>query len=639
MSYGIDSSKLDETYVSSYNSGTQQNVSNDNLNSLNIFQKTLPDTENTNNNLANLDVDELVKKYKKNPIGVLNELGINFTDKEKAELEKIITDKKELKSFLNLIKENQALKPGDILGAMRNIKEYAPKGFFERVKNVVKTAINDGLSEAIDLAKSETVYYAGKLGENMNEVRTERDDFSSESVVNVSETVTKEPEIKEDVMHFVVKSNNDGSKLYTEKDVLKATDIITENIEDAHEFTANAVELESIQDNKGNTKYKGSTIIDVDEKMIKNKEVKSTMMVVAKKSDMTDDFLIDTTTNLAKNHFMAEAIEFLASAKDKDGKDRFNASQVSQESQYLFDKTRGFCSQYKRNIVEYARHLKLNSQDALRVTHSTTEHPEIQDRVNMLLNKPNTTGEQIANYANELANRTRNSSANSNFSETRNATQPQNNVQQEPQNNSATRNTQQRENATRTTNNAKSNRYLNANQVTNPLQFKYTKTNTQDNIIEKTYINGVAYERSTVLRELTKKYGVSAEKVLNAIEKDSTFIDLMKQYNGNQTIINSLVEDPYLIQKIKKTTSSLSINELADVIKLCTDSSSTEVMLAALENHNPQEAMMITKKSKIFNLKDDTLEILSKSNTSADNKKNELEDLYFTGNRNKEIIG
>ena len=138
---------------------------------------------------------------------------------------------------------------------------------------------------------------------------------------------------------------------------------------------------------------------------------------------------------------------------------------------------------------------------------------------------------------------------------------------------------------------------------------------------------------------MTKKYGTSAEKVLNAIEKDPTFIDLMKQYNGNQTIINSLVEDPYLIQKIKKTTSSLSINELADVIKLCTDSSSTEVMLAALESHNPQEAMMITKKSKIFNLKDDTLAILSKSNTSSDNKKNELEDLYFTGNRNKEIIG
>ena len=113
----------------------------------------------------------------------------------------------------------------------------------------------------------------------------------------------------------------------------------------------------------------------------------------------------------------------------------------------------------------------------------------------------------------------------------------------------------------------------------------------------------------------------------------------MKLYNGNQTIISALVDDPYLIQKIKKTTSSLSINELADVIKLCTDSSSTEVMLAALENHTPQEAMIITKKSKIFNLKDDTLAILAKSNTSADNKKNELEDLYFTGNRNKEIIG
>lgn len=639
MSYSYDSSKIQEIPVTRYPNDTTQVEINGDATSLNVFQKTLPSVDKTNEKLVNLDIDALVKKYKNNPVAVITELGIKFTDKEKDQLEEIITDKKDLKSFLNLIKENQALKPGDILGAMRNIKKYAPNGLLQRISNVVKTAVNEGISEAIDLAKSETIYYAGKLGKNMNEIRTERADFSSEAVVEVSETVTVEPEIKDDIMHFVIKSNQDGSKLYTEVDVLKARNIIVENIEDAHEFTANAVELESIQDNKGNTKYKGSTIIDVDEKMIKNKEVKSTMMVVAKKSDMTDDFLIKTTANLAKNHFMAEAIEFLASAKDKDGKDRFNASQVSQESQYLFDKTRGFCSQYKRNIVEYARHLKLNSQDALRVTHSTTEHPEIQDRVNMLLNKPNTTGNQIANYSDELANNTRNSGENSGFLETKTTAQYQNNIQQETQNNNTTRNTQQRENTTKTTNNAQSNRCLNVNQVTNPLQFKYTETNAQDNIIEKTYINGVAYERSTILRELTKKYGTSAEKVLNAIEKDPTFIDLMKQYNGNQTIINSLVEDPYLIQKIKKTTSSLSINELADVIKLCTDSSSTEVMLAALENHNPQEAMMITKKSKIFNLKDDTLEILSKSNTSADNKKNELEDLYFTGNRNKEIIG
>ena len=639
MSYSYDSSKIQEIPVTRYQNDTTKVGANGDETSLNVFQKTLPSEDKTNEKLVNLDVDELVKKYKKNPIGVINELGINFTDKEKAELAKIITDKKELKSFLNLIKENQALKPGDILGAMRNIKEYAPKGLFQRISNVIKTAVNEGISEAVDLAKSETVYYAGKLGTNMNEIRTERADFSSEAVVDVSETVTVEPEIKDDVMHFVVKSNQDGSKLYTEADVLNARDIIVENIEDAHLFTANAVELESIQDNKGNIKYKGSTIIDVDEKMIKNKEVQSTMMTVAKKSDMTDEYLVETTSNLAQNHHMAEAIEFLALAKDKNGKDRFSSSQVSQESKYLFDKTKGFCSNYKKNIVEYARHLKLNSENVLRVTHNTTEHPEIKPEINAILNKTNSTGDEVANRSDLLAKEAYKVDEYHLHSDKHKVnSQVSEQTSQETETKVEKNYTYSQENLykkSKTKQNIQNN--IANNTISNPILLN--NNDATDNIVQKAVINGVVYERSTVLRELTKKYGVSAEKVLNAIEKDSSFIDLIKQYNGNQTIVSALVDDPYLIQKIKKTTSSLSINELADIIKLCTDSASTEVMLAALQSHNPQEAMMITKKSKIFNLKDDTLEILAKSNTSADNKKNELENLYFTGNKNKEIIG
>ena len=137
---------------------------------------------------------------------------------------------------------------------------------------------------------------------------------------------------------------------------------------------------------------------------------------------------------------------------------------------------------------------------------------------------------------------------------------------------------------------------------------------------------------------LTEHYA-SAEKILQKMEENPDFIEIMKQYNGNTTILAALVNDPTLVDRIKKVAGSISINEMADVIKQCTDSSSTRVMLSALESHNPAEAIKITKQSKIFNLKDDTLTILSKTGVDNSRKKDELENLYQSGGKQREIIG
>ena len=646
MSYEIDSSKYQirqtDKGVQQAND-TQSSAVESTVNSLQIFQKTLPNVQESINKLADIDVDELVKKYKKNPIGVVNELGIDFSDKEVEELKSILTNKKELKSFLKLIEANQSLKPGDILGAMRNVKEYAPKNLFGRIGNFFKTLVNEGIDDAIEVAKSETVYYADKLGENMNSVRTERQDFSSDTVVDVSDTMTRQPETKENVMHFVVKENKDGSKLYTEQDVLQARNIIVENIDDANEFTANAAELESIQDNQGNIRYKGSTIITVDEKMIKNKEVKSTMLTVAKKSDMTDEYLINTTSNLAKNHNMADAIEFLATAKDKNGKDKFSAFNVSSESTYLKEKAKEFCDQYTADIKDIVKCSNINGNDAIKITHNTTEHPEIKPQVIEALRNKKNTSEQVVNYAQQLAKKAKNNNSENKTITNTTKTSLQDNIKSSSVQN----------NVTTTENNSAENK-----SVTAPIQNTFTAAKSFNNVIvnpsnafatnsvdsstqieKATVINGQVYERSDVLNALTKKYGASAEKVLSAIEKDPGFIDLMKQYNGNQVIINALVEDPYLITKIKKAGGSLSINEIADIVKLCTDATSTDVMLEALQNYSPAEAMKITRKSKIFNMKDDALSILSKSGSSVTSKKNQIEELCFSGGRRTEIIG
>ena len=648
MSYEIDSSKYQiKPERSVQTNGTTSESAAQNASSVEVFNNSLPTTEENKNNFENIDIDELTKKYKKNPIAVLNELGINFDKNQIEQLKLFLKDKKSLKSFLNLIKENGSLKPGDIVAAVEKVSKYQPKNIGGRIGNFFKTLFKEGVSDAIEVAKSETVYYAGKLGENMDEVRTERQDFSSETVVDISDTMTQQPETKENVMHFVVKENKDGSKLYTEQDVLQARNIIVENPDDANEFTANAAELEAIQDTNGNIKYKGSTIINVDEKMIKNKEVKSTMMNVAKKSDMTDEYLINTTDNLAKNHAMADAIDFLATAKDENGKDRFSAQNVSTESTYLKDKVRDFCDKYIDDIKEIASHSHITGDDAIRITHNTTEHPEIKQSVIEALRNKKNTSEQVREYAHKLANKIKNeeqqNEQNSAVSESRQNTAT---VIESNKINKQNKNTTETKNTTTPISNSGADvsskiNFLKQSQVgIAPVQqnFALDETNAA-NITERAVIGGQVYERSVVLKALTKKFGTAAEKVLNAIEKDPSFIDLMKQYNGNQVIVNALIDDPYLVTKIKKAGGSLSINEIADIVKLCTDATSTDVMLEALQNYSPAEAMKITRQSKIFNMKDDALSILSKSGSSVTSKKNQLEELYFTGGKRTEIIG
>ena len=195
MSYEIDSSKYQiKPERSVQTNGTTSESAAQNASSVEVFNNSLPTTEENKNNFENIDIDELTKKYKKNPIAVLNELGINFDKNQIEQLKLFLKDKKSLKSFLNLIKENGSLKPGDIVAAVEKVSKYQPKNIGGRIGNFFKTLFKEGVSDAIEVAKSETVYYAGKLGENMDEVRTERQDFSSETVVDISDTMTQQPE-------------------------------------------------------------------------------------------------------------------------------------------------------------------------------------------------------------------------------------------------------------------------------------------------------------------------------------------------------------------------------------------------------------------------------------------------------------
>lgn len=631
-SYSYDSSIKRYSYPVSYTSQTDSIAANDST-SLQVYGANLPEADQAQQEetkTRNFDIDELVKKYKDDPSKILDELGINFTEEQKKELESLIKDKKSLRSFLN-IAQNKDLNAADIFEGMKKTVGKKASGIFSRIKNVVKTMFKEGFDEAVELAKSETAYYADQLGENMQEIRAERKEFSSANVADIADVVTINQEIKDDVMHFVQKENTDGSHLYTEQDVTKATEILEENPDDADNFTANAAELESIKTTNGQIKYKGSTIIDVDEKMIKNKDVQSTMMDVAKKSDMTDEYLIETTSNLAKNHDMADAISFLVKAKDKDGKDKFRAVSIVNESKYLVSKSRKNIERYIEDVRDFIKHEKLSGDNVLGLVHTTTANPDIKNSVIEKINNSNLSGNEIVEFA---ASASQNTQQENNISTIKESVNYDAQII-EPENNS-----------TIVTNPVRARK----NEETNKFKFQIgqnfktalnTQTENETATINgpTTVIYGKTYERSKVLNGLYKRFGTISEKILQKMEEDPNFIEIMKQYNGNTTILTALVNDPTLVTKIKKASASISINEMADVIKQCTDSSSTRVMINALESHNPAEAIAITKKSKIFNLKDDTIAILSRTNANNSDKKSELESLYQNGGKKREIMG
>lgn len=631
-SYSYDSSIKRYSYPVSYTSQTDSIAANDST-SLQVYGANLPEADQAQQEetkTRNFDIDKLVKKYKDDPSKILDELGINFTEEQKKELESLIKDKKSLRSFLN-IAQNKDLNAADIFEGMKKTVGKKASGIFSRIKNVVKTMFKEGFDEAVELAKSETAYYADQLGENMQEIRAERKEFSSANVADIADVVTINQEIKDDVMHFVQKENTDGSHLYTEQDVTKATEILEENPDDADNFTANAAELESIKTTNGQIKYKGSTIIDVDEKMIKNKDVQSTMMDVAKKSDMTDKYLIETTSNLAKNHDMADAISFLVKAKDKDGKDKFRAVSIVNESKYLVSKSRKNIERYIEDVRDFIKHEKLSGDNVLDLVHTTTANPDIKNSVIEKINNSNLSGNEIVEFA---ASASQNTQHENNISTIKESVNYDAQII-EPENNS-----------TIVTNPVRARK----NEETNKFKFQIgqnfktalnTQTENETATINgpTTVIYGKTYERSKVLNGLYKRFGTISEKILQKMEEDPNFIEIMKQYNGNTTILTALVNDPTLVTKIKKASASISINEMADVIKQCTDSSSTRVMINALESHNPAEAIAITKKSKIFNLKDDTIAILSRTNANNSDKKSELESLYQNGGKKREIMG
>ena len=607
--------------------------------SIQIFNANLPKTNQTAQvelvkantqtvQRRNLDISELADKYEDNPIEVLKELGIEFTDKQIAELEKTLKDKKHLQAFLTIV-DKANLNPDDIMAAVKKSKEFKNSNIFKRGWNVLKTAFTDGFSEAKQLAKSERVYYSERLSTNMSTIRAEREDFSSEGLANVADVCVQEPEIADETMHFVTVKSEPGKHAYTENDVLSAAEFMSEKPNEAETFLANAQELESIRDENGRMKYQGSTIIKVDKRMVNNKELQPTMMKTAKKHDMTDEYLDNITYNLEQNPEMQGAIEYSLDAKNSDGTDRFTANSINTESNHLVDKNADYCASYTQNLQELSGYSNLNSEDIVTVANNVTSHPEIKNAVVQQIKKGTMSGKEVAEYSNGLTKSTNSS-----------------NVANEPQiKTSSTTANSSTEAATKTNNTTESintDTHTQQKNVTNPVRV-LVKPVVEDEQTEEstdtslTFIDDAADGNISEVNyyRMYNYFGTMTDAILAQIKKDPSFIEVIKACNGDKTIIQAQLENPNLVNKIR-SASRVSNSELSDILKICTDTSSTNVMLAALESGSVNQALKTTRQSKITNTKQDALDILT-STESNSYKQNELNNLYGVGT-NREFV-
>ncbi len=609
MSIGFDSSKvnINPFGVTETSSNVTTNTSSvevyTNTQTADSVGTTVEKEEKEDKINRNFDIDELVKKYKNDPLKVLEVLGIDYTDEQIEELKLIINDKKSLKSFLEIVKQDN-LSASDIFAGIKKAATQKTSGIFSRIKNVITTAIEEGIEEAFNLAQSEQVYKAGKLGSNMNDIREEREDFSSEGVANIAQTIVDTPEIKENTMHFVTKNENDGKKLYTEEDVTKATEIMAQNPQDANLFTANAVELESIKDNKNNIKYKGSTIINVDEKMVQNKDLQSTMLNTAKKKDMTDNYLVGITDNLVENPNMKKALDEFLNMKDDKGNDRFSASNILNQTDYMADKDIDIINDYLINTKELAIHDKLSGDNIVSISGNITDKPEIKNEVLTLIETQSVNGNEVEKYAESAL-------VNNNNEQTQKEYTKSNTI------------------STQTT----TNPIINNKSITNNAEIKSATEPEEKIFATTTTINGKIYDRNLVQNALYRKFGTSAEGILQNLEKDPRFIETIKKYGNQKVILDSIINQPGLVEKLMRSLRSISTDELANMLPLCTNSTMTETLIKLTSKYGATKAVSMLTEAKNNNTIDQILAILDNGTMDTSTKKTKIENINSRQNK------
>ena len=572
-------------------------------------------TTNSNNNRIakrkTIDIDATYDEYKNKPQDVLNALGIQYTDKQLNELKKLLSDKKSLKVFLQIASKTN-LNAEDTVEAFKNIMNQKQSNIFKR-----------GWIWLTNDLKTERECNAEVLSVNMHEIREIRgEELSTTTVINISSYVGTDENKKVNAMHFVEHKDPKGEFIYSEKNITDAISYLESNPDKANEFVNNTTELEAIKNVKGEPKYTGDTNISVGTRMTNNPELASTMKKVAHKQDMTDKYLENITAKLENNPYMQGAIEFSVDAKNEDGTDRFTANSINTEANLLVDKAKAFCNNYTENLKKLSKYNNITPEDLVKIDENVTKNPEIMSDVISKIENGTMTSKEILEYTENLTNNS-NTSENAILNETEINNTEITNKQPESENELKTKieNEKEKENQIKQ-HSEEINKYIkNKLGVTPIIENENKESNTNEATIE---INGKLYSERQIAEKLKINFGSLSDTILEAIKKDPRNIEIIKNYNGNPIIIKAYLENPQLVEKIKKVGGALSTSELNDSILLCSDRKSTELLLLAIENGGITNAIKITRIAQITGSKEDAISVLDNKMLSNSTKKQKL---------------
>lgn len=566
--------------------------------------------------IKKIDKKNLVKKYKDNPIGIIQELGIEFSPEELEKLQGLLKDKKSLQILVNII-DKKNLSPKDIIAALEH--ELKRKGSWFGKRLFIR--ITEG--------RSEHEIKADNFSEEMSEVRESRQDLSTNTVVSVADANETTPENKENVMHFVEAKRTNGAPIYSDDNVNTAVGYIQEHPDNADELVSVTTELENITDENGVPKYTGTTMLNVGIRSTENPKLKETNLRVAHKSDMTDEYLENITKNLFENPDMQGVINFSLDAKTQDGSDKFSASNINDESNQLVHQELEYCNSYLENLQTLSQYGNLSSDDIVTITQNITAHPEIYNDVISKINSGTMSSSEIAEYSSQCAQAAENESYVSTSTQKGiNITSDSNNndYQYEYKQNTEVENKDNTLPKTNAITNKKDNPI---DILLNNCEISDKDEQNSDTVIQ---IDGKNYSKDKIEEVLYRQFGTLSKGLLNKIISDPSFVKTIKKYSGNKVILEAIIKNPDLIDKINSAAGSLSNKERAEILSLCTDTNSTNIMLMALETSSVTDAIRTTKMARITNSKDDTLSILTARNKSNSNKRKELEQLYGINN-------
>ena len=663
MSYFQRSSQIKDNYIYPFATQTSKSPQTDSPLAKQVNNLILPDNDFALPDIKRelfdikqihpdiIDIEKLTEIYENNPKDFLYELDF-FDDNDKEFLNALINNKKDLSAFLNIL-NNENLNKDYIIAAMKKVDEKTTDGIdgcVSRIMNVIKKAYKDGLSEAVELAKGEKVYYSKHLSNNMDEIRKIREDFSSEGLVECADLFVNNEDIKNYGMHFITKDEIAGKKLYDENSVLKASETMAQNPKDAELFRNNAIELENIKDENGYIRYKGSTIVDVDTKMIENKDLQPTMMKTAYKSDMNDEYLLGITDNLVQNPEMDYALNAFLDCKDVNGNDKFSAKNLYSQTSYMVDKKPDTIQAYCNNTLELAQHPNINGDDIVTAAETVTNYPQTKQSV---------LSDLYSNSQNSSNNNPNNNSAVTTHKTNRQQTIPIQNQQttQYPQTQDNTDTPSKNPPDIVSNQMQKSKKQETAQKsatVSNPIVNKKEKdkdkpkTNTNNNYSKNTtskpHPQTLQTEAETKTKEeikkeetkqakqeisqyLYKKYGASSDLILKKLEENPAFLSIIEKYGNNKAIIVSLIKNPNSITKITSMSPSITTDQLATFLKLCTNTEKTDTIIKLIQSFGPQKALRLAEKANYSNNHKDILDILDKNTLKLENKKETIESI------------